>query len=56
VVELINKIANTIKKLTLYQLFLDKLVPLQALYIPDLFNYRVIGAECMVLVPPEKRV
>jgi len=28
VVELINKTANTIKELTLYQLFLDELVPL----------------------------
>ena len=56
VVELVNRIANIIKELTLYQLFLDELVPLQAPYVPDLFNYRAIGIDCMVLVPPEKRV
>jgi len=28
VVELVNRIANTIKELTLYQLFLNELVPL----------------------------
>jgi len=56
VVKLVNRTTNTTKELTLYQFFFDKLVPLQAPHIPDLSNYRAIGANCMVLVPPEKRI
>ena len=55
-VKLVNRTVNTTKELTLYQLFLNKLVPLQAPYIPDLSNYRAIGADCIVLVPFKKRV
>jgi len=55
-VKLVNRTANTTKELTLYQLFLDKLVPLQAPYVPDLSNYRAIGTNYIVLVLLEKRV
>jgi len=55
-VKLVNRIANITKELTLYQLFLDKLIPLQAPYIPDLSNYKAIGADYIVLVPPKKRI
>ena len=54
VVKLVNRTANTTKELTLYQFFLDELMPLQAPYVPDLFNYRAIGADYIVLVPPKK--
>lgn len=56
VVELINRTANSTTDLTPYQLFLDELVPSQAPHTPDLQNYRAIGTECTVLIPPEKRV
>jgi hypothetical protein len=55
IVEIINRTANSTKELTPYQLFLDELVPLQAPHTPDLQDYRAIGTECTVLIPPEKR-
>jgi len=56
IIKLVNKTTNTTKKLTPYQLFLNKLVPLQTPHIPDLSNYRAIGTNYIVLVPPEKHI
>src|SRR4051812_42770315 len=55
-VEIVNRTANSTKELTPYQLFLDELVPSQAPHTPNLQSYRIIGTDCLVLVPPEKRV
>ena len=55
-VEIINRTANSTKELTPYQLFLNELVPSQAPHTPDLQQYRAIGTDCTVLMPPKKRV
>ena len=55
VVEIINRTANSTKELTPYQLFQDELLPEGAPHTPELQDYRAIGSECLVLIPPEKR-
>ena len=56
IVEIINRMANSTKELIAFQLFYDKLVHLQAPYVPSLQDYRAIGFECLVLIPPKRRI
>ena len=54
VLDLINNTAVTNKELTPYQALMDDLEPGQC-NVPDLRHYRIIGAPCEALIPPEKR-
>ena len=54
VLELVNNTAVTNKELTPYQALMNDLSP-GSDNVPDLGRYKVIGAPCDVLIPPEKR-